>query len=198
MSYYNKDAIERFLLKRETKDKKSDEAEKWFKKNRYHLARHLKRSDNSEELKISLYCFIQLYNGNLKSLKSTKKKTNKSIFLLHNIVFVSLKLYDYENAKHWLAEWLKLQPENRKALEVYMNVQHKILGDEKYNLLADFVFGDEAVKHNQGVECVRTGNEAIKAGSASEKEQVRNSSYFTLKNFLLLGVTLLAFNHFKK
>ena len=168
MSYNPYEAIESFLLKR---------------------ARHLTISNNSEGLKSSLNSFIQLYNENLKNYTiSSKRRINKSIQLLSNIVYIHLKLKDYENAKDWLREWLKLEPKNKEAFEIFHNCLHKTLGDEKYKLLLEYTY---EVKHNQAV---RTGDNF----KANDEGNTSKSSYFTMKNFLLLGLALLTFNYLRK
>ena len=267
MSHHTQDPVEIFLQKRKPTKKSMNKADKWFSKNKEILARHLMTYDNQQDLEYSLDNFIDLYDQNLeiktkKGTKKRKKKTNRSISLLSNIVYINLMLQNYENAKYWLGEWLKLEPKNKEANKVYSSLNDEFTFNTKHNQVVEY-YDDNAVRNNQVVEYydndVSKHNQALprkprnknkkknkknkkeKASKhiqeidyfydheivgynqswnnkswinqswnnqdleyiithdeASAKEKVSKSSYFTMKNFLLLGLALLAFNHFKK
>ena len=242
-----------FLQKRKPTKRRMDRADRWFTDNREILARHLMTYDNQQDLEFSLDCFIELYDENLeikakKGTKKSKKKTNRSLNLLPSIVYINLMLQDYENAKYWLEEWLKLEPENEEANSVYSNLNDNIIVDNQHNQVVEY-YDEEASKHNQALPRKprnknKKKNKKKKKEKASKnnhgidylyeheiveynqswnnqsynnqswnnqdfeyiiphdepkvKEKVTKSSYFSMKNFLLLGLALLAFNHFKK
>ena len=68
-------------------------------------------SKNSEDFENSLSYLKQEYFIN----PDVKRTVNNTVLFVSNIVYIYLRLKDYENALEWLNKWLLVEPENEEV-----------------------------------------------------------------------------------
>ena len=139
---------------------------KEFEKNKFNLVCCLMASNDPKDLQFSLDYFIRLNNGKFESVE-------KSMEILSYIVFIHLKLEDYSAAVVWLNDWVIIEPDNKEIYEVYLAVKDKSL---------------KLAKKQEELENLERKLKIL------EKEKASKYRYFTIKNFLILGLALSVFS----
>ena len=96
---------------------------------------------------------------------SVRENEKTTVLFVSNIVYIYLRLKDYENALEWLNKWLLVEPENEEVQLLIKYLDYLVLELDREKRLG----------------IVRT----------------EKSSYFTKKNFLLLGLAVLSLSYLK-
>ena len=102
---------------------------------------------------------------------SNFESISKSARLASRIANIYLQRNDHKNAMEWLGHWLDFEPENE---QVHRMIEH-----------LDGLMADQAWRREKREAEKREANEKSK------------SSYFTMKNFLILGLAVWAFSYLK-
>ena len=127
--------------------------------------------------------FLQrrMFNSNPNNLDyliqqfSCYESTNKNTRLVSNITYIYLYHHDYHNGLEWLGHWNDLEPENT---EVHEMIEH-------------FEYFSMDYKRKERDAKQREKDEVVEKGKAAK------SSYFTMKNLLLLGLAVWGFSYLK-